>query len=89
MREALTYGSWLVYATKATHPDAVRIKDVIIFIKRDQIQAETRRPYVELVVERMASGLGPELVDDVVTSGTALMAGARRRREPRESEMPF
>lgn len=63
MLETLTCGSWLVYATRAEHPNAVRIRDIVIAIKRDQIEFEKRRPYVELVVERMASELGPELTE--------------------------
>jgi len=33
----------------------------VLYVKRDQLQAGTRRPYAELVVDRMASGLEPPL----------------------------
>ena len=46
-----------MYATRAETSDAIRIRNIVLFIKRDQLQPETRRPYAELVVERMASAL--------------------------------
>ena len=58
MPDTLTCGSWLVYATRAEAPNAIRIRDIVLNIKRDQLQSGSRRPYVEIVVERMASQLG-------------------------------
>ena len=56
MLDTLTCGSWLVYATRAEATDAVRIRNIVLFIKRDQLQPETGRPYVDVVIERMAAG---------------------------------
>jgi hypothetical protein len=53
----------LVYATRSEASDAIRIRDIVLFIKRDQLQPETRRPYADVVVDRMASRLGPALSD--------------------------
>jgi len=53
--DALTCASWLVYATRAEEADAVRIRDIVLYIKRDRLQRETRRPYVDIVVERLAA----------------------------------
>ena len=69
MPDTLTCGSWLVYATRAKAPNAIRIRDIVLDIKRDQLQAGSRRLYVEIVVERMASqlgSLGPLFGDDVL-----------------------
>jgi phosphoribosylpyrophosphate synthetase len=61
--DILTCGSWLVYATRSEAPDAGRIRNIVLFIKRDQLQPETGRPYADVVIERMASTLGPSLGD--------------------------
>jgi Phosphoribosyl transferase domain len=61
--DRLSCGSWLVYATRAEAPDAIRIRNIVLFIKRDQLQSGSRRPYADLVIDRMASELGPPLSD--------------------------
>lgn len=46
-----------MYATRANTPNASRIRNLVLFIKRDQIQVETRRPYADVLIERMAADL--------------------------------
>jgi hypothetical protein len=58
LRDTLSCGSWLVYATRADAPDAARIRNLVLFVKRDQIHLESRRLYVSLLVERMNEALG-------------------------------
>jgi hypothetical protein len=40
-----------VYATRATTEDAGRIRNLVIYIKRDQLQRDTGRPYAEVLIE--------------------------------------
>jgi hypothetical protein len=56
--ESLSCASWLVYATRATHESATRVKNLIIQIKTDRVEPATGVPTVRLVVERVALRLG-------------------------------
>jgi predicted amidophosphoribosyltransferase len=46
-----------VYATRADTPNARRIRNLVLFIKRDQIHIETRRLYADVLIERMVADL--------------------------------
>lgn len=48
-----------MYATRATTEDAGRIRNLVIYIKRDQLQRDTSRPYAEVLIEQMAPRLTP------------------------------
>ena len=61
MLETLTCGSWLVYATRAETHNAVRIRNIVLFIKRDQLELTTRRLFADIVVEHMAARLDAPL----------------------------
>ena len=58
MLDALRCGSWLVYATRAEKSNAVRVRNIVIYVKRDQVDADSRRLYADIVVDRMAASPG-------------------------------
>jgi len=61
-----------VYATRAEAANAVRVRDIIKAIKGDKIDPLTRRPYVEIVVERMAASVGASL-EDILNADSVLI----------------
>jgi len=56
--ESLTCSSWLVYATRADTEAARRVKNLILDIKKDRIDATRQVPVLQLVVDRIRVRLG-------------------------------
>ena len=54
---AISCASWLVYATRATDDNAKRVKNIILDIKTDRVDAATGTPLVRIVIERSAARL--------------------------------
>jgi hypothetical protein len=56
--ESLACTSWLVYATRGENDEARRVKNLILDIKKDRIDATRRVPVVRLVLDRITARLG-------------------------------
>jgi predicted amidophosphoribosyltransferase len=61
-RETLRCGSWFIYATRGTSDLARSVRNLVLGVKRDAVDPQSKRLYSDLIAELLASQRPPPLV---------------------------